>query len=82
MADLLSRLNLTEKIQQTQNTAPAIPRLGIPAYQWWSEALHGVNSNCDSAGRCPSSFPSALGRYSALRPDPPFFRLCIHVGAV
>lgn len=40
--DLVSRLTLDEKILQLVNTAPAIPRLGIPAYEWWSEALHGV----------------------------------------
>ncbi|KAL8058446.1 hypothetical protein ABFX02_03G018700 [Erythranthe guttata] len=40
--DLVSRLSLEEKISQLVNTAPAIPRLGIPDYQWWSEALHGV----------------------------------------
>ncbi|RZC06819.1 probable beta-D-xylosidase 7 [Glycine soja] len=41
--DLLSRLTLDEKLSQLVNTAPPIPRLGIPAYQWWSEALHGVS---------------------------------------
>ncbi|KAK7385285.1 hypothetical protein VNO78_31000 [Psophocarpus tetragonolobus] len=40
--DLVSRLTLDEKLAQLINTAPAIPRLGIPSYQWWSEALHGV----------------------------------------
>lgn len=40
--DLVSRLTLDEKISQLVNTAPGIPRLGIPAYEWWSEALHGV----------------------------------------
>ncbi|KAL8225550.1 hypothetical protein R6Q57_018107 [Mikania cordata] len=42
--DLVSRLTLDEKISQLVNTAPAIPRLGIPAYEWWSEALHGVSN--------------------------------------
>ncbi|KAG2399939.1 beta-D-xylosidase 7 [Vigna angularis] len=42
--DLLSRLTLQEKLSQLVNTAPSIPRLGIPAYQWWSEALHGVGN--------------------------------------
>lgn len=41
--DLISRLTLDEKISQLVNTAPAIPRLNISAYQWWSEALHGVS---------------------------------------
>ncbi|XVE95337.1 hypothetical protein REPUB_Repub02eG0088300 [Reevesia pubescens] len=40
--DLISRLTLDEKISQLVNSASAIPRLGIPDYQWWSEALHGV----------------------------------------
>ncbi|XP_065847791.1 probable beta-D-xylosidase 7 [Euphorbia lathyris] len=40
--DLVSRLTLDEKISQLVDTVPAIPRLGIPTYRWWSEALHGV----------------------------------------
>ncbi|KAL3504711.1 hypothetical protein ACH5RR_034552 [Cinchona calisaya] len=40
--DLVSRLTIDEKISQLVNTAPGIQRLGIPAYEWWSEALHGV----------------------------------------
>jgi len=40
--DIVSRLTLDEKISQLVNTAPAISRLGIPSYQWWDEALHGV----------------------------------------
>jgi beta-glucosidase len=39
---LVSRLTQAEKIGQVQTSAPAIPRLGIPAYDWWSESLHGV----------------------------------------
>lgn len=41
--DLISRLTLDEKISQLVSTAPAIPRLNISAFQWWSEALHGVS---------------------------------------
>ncbi|XP_028771881.1 probable beta-D-xylosidase 7 [Neltuma alba] len=41
--DLVSRLSLDEKLAQLVNNAPPIPRLGIPAYQWWNEALHGVS---------------------------------------
>ena len=41
-ADLVSRMTLEEKIAQMQNAAPAIPRLGMPAFDWWSEGLHGV----------------------------------------
>ncbi len=40
--DLVSRLTLEEKVAQMQNTTPAIERLGIPAYDWWNEVLHGV----------------------------------------
>ena len=41
-ADLVQRMTLQEKASQLVNQARAIPRLGIPAYDWWSEALHGV----------------------------------------
>jgi beta-glucosidase len=40
--DLITRMTLQEKADQLLYTAPAIPRLGIPAYNWWNEALHGV----------------------------------------
>ena len=40
--DLVSRLTLEEKVAQMMNHAPAIERLGIPAYDWWNEVLHGV----------------------------------------
>lgn len=40
--DLVGRLTLEEKVLQMLNAAPAIPRLGIPAYDWWNETLHGV----------------------------------------
>ncbi|HEY5347368.1 MAG TPA: glycoside hydrolase family 3 C-terminal domain-containing protein [Rhizomicrobium sp.] len=43
--DLISRMTLPEKASQLVNQARAIPRLGIPAYNWWSEALHGVARN-------------------------------------
>ncbi|HOW10392.1 MAG TPA: glycoside hydrolase family 3 C-terminal domain-containing protein [Bacteroidales bacterium] len=42
VADLISRMTLKEKADQLLYTAPAIPRLGIPSYNWWNEALHGV----------------------------------------
>jgi beta-glucosidase len=37
--DLVSRMTLDEKVSQMMNAAPAIPRLGIPQYDWWNEAL-------------------------------------------
>ncbi|MBV9340599.1 MAG: glycoside hydrolase family 3 C-terminal domain-containing protein [Acidobacteria bacterium] len=40
--DLVRRMTLAEKSSQMQNNSAAVPRLKIPAYQWWSEALHGV----------------------------------------
>ena len=54
-ADIVSHMTLEEKVLQMQSTAPAIPRLGVPAYNWWNEALHGV---CQ--GRA-SAFPQAIG---------------------
>lgn len=40
--DLVSRMTLEEKVAQMLNAAPAIPRLGVPAYGRWNETLHGV----------------------------------------
>jgi beta-glucosidase len=54
-SDLVSRMTLEEKVLQMQSTAPAIPRLGVPAYNWWNEALHGVVQ-----GRA-TVFPQAIG---------------------
>ena len=54
--DLVRRLSLAEKMQQMRNGAPAIPRLGIPAYDYWSECLHGVGR----AGNA-TVFPQAIG---------------------
>lgn len=42
VSDLISRMTLQEKADQLLYTAPAIPRLGVPPYTWWNEALHGV----------------------------------------
>ena len=57
--DLVSRMSLEEKVLQMQNTAPAIPRLGIPAYNWWNEALHGVARAGPRSSRRPSVWPPA-----------------------
>jgi beta-glucosidase len=54
--DLVSRMTLEEKVAQMLNAAPAIPRLGVPAYDWWNEVLHGV-------ARSPyrvTSYPQAI----------------------
>jgi beta-glucosidase len=53
--DLVSRMTLEEKVLQMQNSAPAIPRLGVPVYNWWNEALDGV-----AQGRA-TVFPQAIG---------------------
>lgn len=44
-ADLCRRLTLEEKAQLMVDRSPAIPRLGIPQFEWWNEALHGVARN-------------------------------------
>ena len=54
--DLVSRMTLEEKASQVVNQARAIPRLQIPAYDWWSEALHGV-ANAGTA----TVFPEPIG---------------------
>lgn len=54
--DLVSRMTLEEKAAQSMNTAPAIPKLGIPAYDYWSEGLHGVARSGYS-----TLFPQAIG---------------------
>ncbi|MBE6218377.1 MAG: glycosyl hydrolase [Bacteroidales bacterium] len=66
--DLLGRLTLEEKVRQMINGAPAIPRLGIPAYDWWNECLHGV-------ARTPyntTSYPQAIGMASTWDVDAMF----------
>lgn len=55
--DLISRLTLNEKISQLNNSAPEIPQLGIPAYQWWSDALHGVDGFILYDHSVPGGFP-------------------------
>ncbi|MDE3201932.1 MAG: glycoside hydrolase family 3 C-terminal domain-containing protein [Acidobacteriota bacterium] len=54
-ADLVSRMTLEEKASQLVNQARAIPRLDIPRYDWWSEALHGV------ATQGITEFPEPIG---------------------
>lgn len=62
--DLLLRLTLEEKIGQMRHPAEAIPRLNIPAYNFWSEALHGVAGN----GRA-TVFPQAIGMAATWDPE-------------
>lgn len=55
-ATLVGKLTLDEKVEQLLNVAPAIPRLGIPAYNWWTESLHGA------LGPVPTTnFPEPIG---------------------
>ncbi|MGD0340257.1 MAG: glycoside hydrolase family 3 C-terminal domain-containing protein [Bacteroidales bacterium] len=54
--DLVGRMTIDEKISQMMNAAPAIDRLGIPAYDWWSECLHGV-----ARAGIATVFPQAIG---------------------
>jgi beta-glucosidase len=54
--DLVSRMTLDEKISQMMNAAAAIPRLDIPEYEWWNEALHGV-----ARAGYATVFPQAIG---------------------
>lgn len=55
-AALVAQMTLEEKAAQMQNAAPAIERLGVPAYDWWNEGLHGVAR----AGQA-TVFPQAIG---------------------
>ena len=63
-ADLISRMTIDEKISQMSSGAAAIPRLGVPAYNYWNEALHGVAR----AGRA-TVFPQAIGMAATWDPN-------------
>jgi beta-glucosidase len=54
--DLVSRFTLEEKAGQMLHEAPAVPRLGVPAYNWWNEGLHGV-----ARAGIATVFPQAIG---------------------
>jgi beta-glucosidase len=56
VTDLVSRMTLEEKVSQMVDRAPAIERLGIPEYNWWNEALHGV-----ARSGLATVFPQAIG---------------------
>ena len=53
---LVAQMTIEEKASQLRYDAPAIERLGIPAYNWWNEALHGVARACTA-----TVFPQAIG---------------------
>lgn len=54
--ELVSKMTLAEKMAQMKYDAPAIERLGVPAYNWWNESLHGV-----ARSGCATVFPQAIG---------------------
>src|SRR5688572_9377246 len=58
--DLVGRMTLDEKISQMINQSPAIERLGVPEYNWWSEGLHGV-----ARAGLATVFPQAIGMAAA-----------------
>jgi beta-glucosidase len=62
-ADLVHRMTLEEKATQLVNQARAIPRLNVPAYDWWSEALHGVAVNGTT------EFPEPIGLAATFDPE-------------
>jgi len=70
--DLVSRMTLDEKVKQMLYDAPAISRLGVPEYNWWGEALHGVAR----AGKA-TVFPQSIGLAATWDSD-----LMLHVATV
>ncbi len=62
--DLCHRLTLDEKIKLMMDRSPAIPRLGVPEFQWWNEALHGVGRNGFA-----TVFPVTIGMAASFNDD-------------
>jgi beta-glucosidase len=62
--DLIRRMSLAEKVAQLQNDAPSILRIGLPAYNYWNEALHGVANN-----GIATVFPEPIGMASTWNPE-------------
>ncbi len=60
---LVDQMTLAEKVGQLQSAAPAIPRLNVPAYEWWSEGLHGLARNGYA-----TVFPQAVGLAATFDP--------------
>ena len=64
---IVSQMNSTEKVARLANSSPGVARLGLPAYEWWSEALHGVagspgvNFAKEGPFSCATSFPEPIG---------------------
>ncbi len=61
--DLLKQMTVDEKVMQLVNQARAVPRLGVPAYDWWSESLHGVAVNGTT------EFPEPVGLAATFDPQ-------------
>ena len=61
---LVRRMTVEEAASQLRYDAPAIERLGVPAYNWWNEALHGV-----ARGGTATSFPQAIGMAATFDPE-------------
>ena len=62
--DMVSKFTLEEKVDQLMYNSPAIPRLDIPAYNWWNEALHGIGRS-----GVATVFPQAIGLGSTFDDD-------------
>ena len=62
--ELVSKMTIEEKMAQMRYDAPAIERLGVPAYNWWNECLHGV-----ARQGCATVFPQAIGLASSFNTD-------------
>lgn len=62
--ELVSRMTIEEKCSQLRYDSPAIDRLGIPAYNWWNEGLHGV-----ARGGTATMYPQAIGLAAAFDPE-------------
>jgi beta-glucosidase len=72
-ADLVHRMTVEEKVTQLVNQARAIPRLKVPAYDWWSEALHGVARNGTT------EFPEPIGLAATFDADS-IHRMAVAIG--
>src|ERR1017187_344348 len=62
-ADLVHRMTVEEKVSQLVNQSRAVPRLNVPDYDWWSEALHGVQRSG------VTEFPEPIGLAATFDPD-------------
>lgn len=61
---LVKQMTVAEQASQLRYDAPAIPRLGIPAYNWWNEGLHGL-----ARAGTATMFPQAIGMAATFSPE-------------